>query len=163
MPVTYEPISTQTLGSAQASVTFSSIPSTYTDLFLVFQVQNTGSAQRIDLRFNSDSGTNYSVTRIYGNGTTASSDRFSSASGIDVAYVGTSGWCIATHSIMNYSNTTTYKSLVGRWNSEGNSNYATGVAGLWRSISAITTIDLIPNGVNFASGSKFTLYGIKAA
>jgi hypothetical protein len=163
MPATYEIISTQTLGSAAASVTLSSIPQTYTDLVLVAQMQNTGSAQRIELQFNADTGSNYSVTRIYGNGTTASTDRFSSVSHIDVAFVSTSGFCIANHSIMNYSNTTTYKSLVGRWDSEGNSGYATALVGLWRSTAAITSMVLTPNGVNFATGSKFTLYGIKAA
>jgi len=163
MAVTYEPVNTTTLTSAAASVTFSSIPATYTDLYLVAQMQNTGSLQRIDLRFNSDSGSNYSVTRVYGSGSTAVSDRFANASGIDIAYVATSGWCIANHSIMNYANTTTYKSIVGRWNSEGNSGYTVGLVGLWRSTAAITSIALIPAGVNFASGSTFTLYGIKAA
>lgn len=159
----YEVISTQTLGTAAASVTFSSISQNFTDLHLVTQMQTTGSLQRIDLRFNSDSGSNYSVTRIYGSGSAASSDRFTGASGIDIAYVATSGWCIANHSIMNYANTTTYKSIVGRWNSEGNSGYTAGLAGLWRSTAAITSIALIPLGVNFATGSTFTLYGIKAA
>ena len=159
----YKVISTQTLGSAAASVTFSSIPQTYTDLVLVSQIQNTGSLQRIDLRFNSDSGSNYSITRIYGSGSAVSSDRFTGASGIDIAYVATSGWCIANHSIMNYANTTTYKSIVGRWNSEGNSGYTTALVGLWRNTAAITSMVLTPLGVNFATGSTFALYGIKAA
>ena len=159
----YEVISTQTLGSAAASVTFSSIPQTYTDLVLVSQIQNTGSLQRIDLRFNSDSSSNYSVTRIYGSGSTASSDRFTSASGIDIAYVATSGYCIVNNSIMNYSNTTTFKSIVGRWSSEGNSGYTAALVGLWRNTAAITSMVLTPLGVNFATGSTFTLYGVKAA
>lgn len=160
----YEVISTQTLGSAAATVTFSSIPQTYTDLVLISRMQNTGSQQRIDLRFNSDTGTNYSVTRLYGNGSTVSSDRYTNANdGIDIAFVGTSGFCIASTSIMNYSNTTTNKTLIGRWDSEGNSGYATALVGLWRNTAAITAMVLTPLGVNFATGCIFTLYGIKAA
>ena len=163
MAAPYAIINTQTLGSAAASVTFSSIPQTYTDLVLVAQIQNVTSAQRIELQFNADTGSNYSVTRMYGNGTTALTDRFSSASHIDSAYVSTSGFCIANHSIMNYSNTTTHKSLVGRWDSEGNSGYATALVGLWRNTAAITSMVLTPLGVNFATGCIFTLYGVKAA
>lgn len=164
MPATYEPISTTTLVSTQSTVTFSAISGDYTDLYLVSQMRTSASTERIDLRFNSDSGTNYSVTRIYGNGSTAISDRFPNATGIDIAYVANSGWCIANHSIMNYANTTTFKNVVGRWNSEGNSGYAVGLVGLWRNTAAITSITLIPNsGVSFAAGSIFTLYGIKAA
>jgi hypothetical protein len=162
MPTTYEPIATQTLISTATSVTFSSIPQTYTDLFLVTQMRLTTGPNLIFLRFNGDTGNNYSVTRIYGTGSSALSDRYANQSGIDCAYVRNSDWNIANHSIQNYSNTTTTnKTTVGRW---GDSAYTFAMIGLWRNTSAITSISLTPNASDtFVSGSIFTLYGIKAA
>jgi hypothetical protein len=75
---TYTPIATQTLGSAAASVTFSSIPQGYTDLILVCSpVSTTGSNTFMWIRYNSDTGSNYSLTSMRGNGSTATSFRLS--------------------------------------------------------------------------------------
>jgi hypothetical protein len=74
MAPTYEPIATTTLGTAAASITFSSIPATYTDLRLVV-VAKAVSASTLDVRFNNDSGTNYSKTEISGDGSSAVSFR----------------------------------------------------------------------------------------
>jgi hypothetical protein len=71
---TYESIATQTLGSSSGSITFSSIPSTYTDLVIVFS-GTTAALVAVDIQFNGDTSTNYSRTIISGNGSTASSDR----------------------------------------------------------------------------------------
>jgi hypothetical protein len=76
MPATYEPIATTTLGSAASSITFSSIPATYTDLRLSVTTADAGAtATYLALQFNSDTGANYSRTRITGNGSTATSNR----------------------------------------------------------------------------------------
>jgi hypothetical protein len=74
---TYEAIATQTLGSAAASVTFSSIPGTYTDLVLVVAGTLTTGTENIVMQFNGDTGSNYSVTSLLGDGSTASSFRSS--------------------------------------------------------------------------------------
>jgi len=60
MPSTYTPIATNTLASVSTGVTFSSIPSTYTDLVLVinYRLDGTGTGAAGALRFNSDSGSN---------------------------------------------------------------------------------------------------------
>ena len=171
MAITYEPIATTTLGTAAATVTFSSIPGTYTDLVLVMRVTNSSSGSLAVLTtFNNDTGSNYSVTRVYGNGSTATSDRFSSATAIDAGYMpGSNGTGPGTiiANIMNYSNTTTDKTVLDRWESEAaasGSRYVVAVVGLWRSTSAITEIDLGLNGAgDFTSGSTFTLYGIASA
>lgn len=161
MPVTYDPIATQTLTTATATVTFSSIPQTYTDLVLVAQMRLTNGTQPVMMRFNGDSGTNYSITRIYGSGSSSPSDRYPNQDGIDCAYVSNSNWNIVNHSIQSYSNTTTFKTMLGRWN---DSAYTFAQVGLWRNTSAITTISLTPiAGDTHISGSTFTLYGIKAA
>lgn len=170
MPVTYTPITSNTLTSATAIVTFSSIPSTYTDLVLVCSTKNTSASnQRLQLNFNGDSGTNYSCTRIYGNGSTATSDRFSSDTTADIGFFGgtnTTGYLQSITNIQNYSNTTTFKSILNRWNSQAGASgaqYTVEVVGLWRNTSAINTLGLTFNGSNIAAGSTFTLYGIKAA
>lgn len=161
---TYTPIATQTLGSAAASVTFSSIPSTYTDLVLVTQAIS-ASADDIGIRFNSDSGTNYSQTWLSGNGTSAFSSRYSSSTSIYLDIYGSMGTTLFNNTIvqiMNYSNTTTNKTLLSRANRAGSGVDA--IVGLYRSTSAISTIVLAPtSGVNFSTGSTFSLYGIKAA
>ena len=161
MAATYTPIASITLGAAAASVTFSSIPQTYTDLIVVSQAQLTTGSQLIFLRFNSDSANNYSVTRVYGDGSTATSDRFSTQSGIDSSFVSNSSRTIANINIQNYSNSTTYKTALGRWNSSG---FATLLAGLWRNTNAITSLTLTPNASDtFIAGSTFNLYGILGA
>jgi hypothetical protein len=158
MPNTYEKIATTTLGSATANVTFSSISSTYTDLVIIFQ--GTGvSASTLTYQFNSDTNTNYSDTYMFGDGTVGSG-RHSNESYILGTGVNTSQ-CMQIINIMNYSNTTTYKTTLLRGNANGVGATAAFV-GLWRNTAAITSIRLSLS-TNFASGSTFTLYGIKAA
>lgn len=162
MPVTYEPLATTTLGSAVNTVTFSSISGAYTDLVLVQNGGFTSAAGDVFIRFNSDSGSNYSSTALSGSGSSALSSRESNATRILVDSYGypTTGISTRIIQIMNYSNTTTNKTLLSRAN-----NAATGVdavVGLWRSTAAITSIDLYAWTTNsFSAGSTFSLYGIK--
>jgi hypothetical protein len=159
---TYEAIATNTLGSAAASVTFSSIPSTYTDLVLVVNA-NTAIDTQIRLQFNGDTGSNYSATMIGGDGSSAFTVRVSNEVSMNAAGVGiTSGSTV--FQINNYANTTTYKTSMGRYNL-GSSGYGeVGLKiGLWRSTSAVTSIVLFPTSGNFNTGGTFNLYGIKAA
>jgi len=155
MPLTYTPIATQTLGSAAASVTFSSIPSTYTDLVMVF---NGVADNNVNLRFNSDSGTNYSATRIRGDGSSATSARFANQTSMVGSY--DPGQSISIWQIMNYSNSTTNKSALNRGGGAGTNVEA--YVGLWRNTAAITSVTVIVNG-NFSTNSTFSLYGILAA
>lgn len=165
MPSTYTPIATQTLGSATASVTFSSIPSTYTDLILVINAGSTISAAPW-LRFNGDTGSNYSNTALVGNGSAASSGR---ASNQTVYYYG--GWILgyatsltgnAIINIMNYSNTTTNKTAINRFNVA--SGEVEAVVGLWRNTAAINSITIgLLSTDTYLAGSTFTLYGVKSA
>jgi len=162
MPATYEPIATTTLSTSTATVTFSSISGSYTDLVLVMNTKITVGDQGIRLRFNSDSGTNYSFTYLGGNGSTASSGRQSNKTGMDVGNSDATNFNPTIVHIQNYSNSTTYKTVLGRTSVPALYLYT--YVGLWRSTSAITTIAIDGNsGINFASGSEFTLYGIKAA
>jgi hypothetical protein len=170
MPSTYTPIATQTLGSNVTSITFSSIPSIYTDLILISSCAVTGGANSVYLRFNGDTTSNYSWTYAYGDGTSAASGRGSNAAyGIGAYFVtpsATLGGSINILNVMNYANTTTNKTAIGRSNANG-STYpgAETLVNLWRSTAAISSIALLFNtaGPEFVSGSTFTLYGIKAA
>lgn len=155
---TYFPIANTTLSSAAASYTFSSISGSYTDLVLV--IGGTLSADiSAGIYFNGDTGTNYSTTRMYGNGSSAASSTSGNENKISIT-TGT-GNVISTYiiNIMNYANTTTYKTIIGRAAQDSSSARA----GLWRSTSAITSVTIIANGGNIASGTVLTLYGIAAA
>lgn len=161
---TYVPIATYTIPSAAASYTFTSIPSTYTDLVLITTGGTVSSGQAIYAQFNSDTTTNYSDTVLIGNGSAASSTR-ATLNGVRVLgrFVGTDGTLNAngiTH-IMNYANTTTFKAVLNRCN---NSNGTSASVSLWRATpAAINSITLVGDGPsNILAGSTFTLYGIKA-
>lgn len=161
MPKTYEPIATTTLGSAQTTITFSSIPQTYTDLVLIYSAKYT-SAGSSEMRFNGDTSNNYSLTYLYGNGSAAGSGRNSTQPAIYVDYTGSStNFVLNKVDIMNYTNATTFKTVLIR-TGDVSTQTAAEVA-LWRKTpEAITTISLFYTS-NFAIGSTFTLYGIKAA
>ena len=165
MPATYEPITTTTLSTATASVTFSSISGSYTDLVLVINA-GASALEDIGCRLNSDTGSNYSTTIFAGNGSSPSTGRISNATNIGLtsnAYLPTSVSSAHIVHFMNYSNSTTYKTVLCRGASASSGTEA--IVGLWRNTSAITTIYLYGrnSGYNFLSGSTFTLYGIKAA
>jgi len=162
---TYEAIATQTLGSSVATVTFSSIPSTYTDLVLVINAFASTGAD-IWIRCNGDSGSNYSYTALWGDGTSAASGRGSTLSeGLLTDYYGTPSSAQPNISIVqfnNYSNSTTFKTAISRANRANSGTDA--VVSMWRNTSAITSLTLRFGGSQtFSSGSTFSLYGIKSA
>ena len=157
---TYVPLATNTLSSAQASVTFSSISGAYTDLVLVIS-GNAGSGTSADMRFNSDSATNYSSTHLHGDGSSAGSYRETNSTSLWAgSFYSTSTPTTAIHHIMNYSNTTTYKTSLSRVNYTIAFTYAT--VGLWRSTAAVTSVTL-STSATFNTGSTFQLFGIAAA
>jgi hypothetical protein len=162
MTATYDKIATQTLGSSAATVTFSSIGATYTDLVLIVSATQTPatSANSGFIQLNSDTGSNYSLTNIYGNGSAAGSGRYTSATSMtNMIFQNVVGTTIMQ--FQNYSNTTTNKTVLTRANMSSGAVEAS--VGLWRSTTAINRIDLKLNASqSFATGSTFTLYGIKA-
>jgi hypothetical protein len=163
MTVTYEAIASTTLGSAASSYTFSSIPSTYTDLILIYNTQNNTSPSNVGFQFNADTASNYSSTFVKGNGSTASSGRNSNSTlgFLGVAYSTSGVFDPGIVSIQNYANATTYKSWIVRYGNAGSEGTAARV-GLWRSTAAITSIKVLPDANSFSTGSTFSLYGIKA-
>lgn len=156
---TYVALATQTVGSAVSSVTFSSIPQGYTDLVLVMKGDLTGTGA-VYVQFNGDTASNYSSTYIQGQSGTASSGRDSALYlfGLLTQYYGPN---VGIANIMNYSNSTTYKTVLSRANDTATVNAN---VGLWRGTpAAITSLTLKTSANNFAVGSTFTIYGIAAA
>lgn len=164
MPATYEKIATTTLGSASATITFSSISSAYTDLVLVF-VGSGASGGRYRLRFNGDTATNYSSTIISGDGTTAGSTRYTSLDGIESGYnIGTTNRTFISCDIFSYAGSTNKIALLTYSNDQNGSGQTQRTVGLWRNTAAITSVGLdIIGGINFTTGTTATLYGILKA
>lgn len=160
---TYTPIATTTLASAQSSITFSSISGSYTDLILVLNPIVTA-ATTFAIRYNNVStGTPYSVTILGGNGTTASSARQTAQNEIRISYNSTSRTTNNGNilvNVMNYANTTTYKTCLSRANVA--SDGVDAIVGLWQSTAAINRIDIIPvsGGTIINTGTVATLYGV---
>ena len=171
MATTYEKIATTTLGSAAASIDFTSIGSGYTDLRIVASLKGEGtgytdSPSRIS--FNSDlGGTTYSQTYLRGNGASASSARQNNypymvgyQSGSQAGTQPTFYTC----DVFSYAGST-YKTCLTAISSDLNgSGYVYNYVNLWQNTAAITSISLSsPNGDNLATGSTATLYGILKA
>jgi hypothetical protein len=170
----YDSIATTTVGSGgAASVTFSSIPATYTHLELRSINKNTGtsaSPQNANnlIRFNSDTGSNYASHNIYGTGSAAAVEANTTQTSIlggkggnlnasYTLYVGSQ-----VTSILDYANTNKYKTvrtLTGAdFNGSGQIFFA---SGLWMNTNAITSITITNDAGNLAEYSSFALYGIK--
>jgi hypothetical protein len=165
--LTYTPIATQTLGSNTPSVSFNSIPQTYTDLVLVSSYQMSGGSAGYDLciQVNGDTGTNYSDTWVSstGSGTPPSGRNINTNKFLLDAYgypATSTSYTANVTTFLNYSNTTTYKTSLTR----ANSTYGTdAMVNLWRNTAAISSMLLFMSSNNLAAGSTFTLYGISAA
>lgn len=156
---TYVALDKVTVGSATSTVTFSSIPQGYTDLRIIANIQDSNGYGLI--RINSDTGSNYSRTSIYGDGSSAVSERTTSQTSAYYQSSG-SGFWYSDFNFMNYSNTTTNKTILCRNGFASASTWAQ--VNLWRSTAAITSISFISASSNtIAVGSTFSLYGIAAA
>jgi hypothetical protein len=170
MPSTYTLISSNVLSTTAASVTFSAIPSTYTDLVLSISARSdyAGANDQIKLQLNTDTSTNYSMTRLYGDGANAASTANSNQSPTFLGYFSGGGSTsntfgstsiylpsyavsqnkpISVHSVMETNATTAFMNVT---------------ASLWRNTAAVNQIVMTTlNAANFVSGSSFYLYGIK--
>ena len=169
MATTYEAIATVTVGSGgAATIDFTSIPATYTDLcfLLSFRAANSGSAGYdfyADMSFNGSTST-ATFRRLAGYITTVASDtgtRLYAAS-----FLGNTGTANTFGNgqvyIPNYASSN-YKSYGSESAAETNStnNYLDMTAGLWSNTAALTSVTFTPSAGNFAQYSSATLYGIK--
>jgi hypothetical protein len=165
MPTTYDKIATTTLSSA-GTITFSSIPATYTDLRIVLVSKSVSSGANVQFRFNGDTGTNYSFTYLRGDGTSASSYRETNNTfGYLADQSSSTQPNMGTLDIFSYAGST-FKTALATYSDDRNgSGYVFALVNLWRSTSAITSVSLSPSnfGGNFQAGTTATLYGILKA
>jgi hypothetical protein len=169
MPNTYTELLKTTVGTATSSVTLDLTGiSGYTDLVIVASILPSVSTNQPYIQFNADTGTgttNYSTTSLRGDGSSAASGRHTNQFGwfpVPGPGIGTNGnpepWLI---NIMNYANTTTFKSGLSRFNNAA--SIVSANAHLWRSTAAITSITITMESGNFNTNSTFSLYGIANA
>ena len=168
MAATYEPIATTTLVSSSASFTFSSIPGTYTDIRLVIvPITGTTSDDNFVLRFNGDTTGNtlYSMTKLSGNGTTASSSRIGNDEwwNLIVGRGVSSTPTLQTVDLFSYAGSTFKTGLITGQADNNGSGTVVRQVGLYRSTSAITQITVSTLSNNLVAGTTATLYGIKNA
>jgi len=165
---TYTLISSNVLASSAASVTFSSIPATYTDLVVKVSSRNTTSSVDITMGFNGVT-TGYSDVILYGSGSAA-------ASGVDNVLAGVTGLLNngSTYTASTFSNSeayipnyisSNYKPVSLNAVTENNATVAYSYlgAGLWSNTSSITSILIKPTSGSFVANSSFYLYGISNA
>jgi len=165
----YESIATVSVGSGGTStISFTSIPSTYKHLEIrgIGQI-NTGTEYAL-VRFNSDSGANYSIHFLSGNGSAASAGAATSANQAAMFYgmgmpstANTFGAGVCT--ILDYADTNKYKTVrsLDGFDANGSGGIEL-VSSSWRNTAAITSISLTPNSSKtFTQYSQFALYGIK--
>jgi hypothetical protein len=172
MPNTYTLISSNVLSSSAVSVTFSAIPSTYTDLVVRIsgRTDAAGVVSSGYIQMNSVTST-YSYTLVRGDGASATSSNDSASyagfylGGIDGG--GATSSTFSTHEIYIPSYTVSQKKPVSQISSmETNATtaYTFAVAGLCSSTAAISSLTINLNGgVNFVSGSSFYLYGLRSS
>ena len=149
---TYDLLDSTTLGTAAASVTFSSIDQSYGDLILVFR-GSAASDDYLGLQFNSDTTSSYSVVRAYN----TLSGTFNAIYGL----IGSGDGSIDNLQIvqiMDYSATDKHKTFLSRSNNTG---YVAMHAGRWANTSAITSVKIMTGlGANYVAGSTFQLFGV---
>jgi hypothetical protein len=167
----FESIATTTVGGGgAATITFSSIPSTYTHLQIraLTRGSQATASNLWTVRFNSDTGNNYYGTHlVYGNGSSAGVYVNSQANLMywaDLVGSSTSANIFATSvtDILDYANTNknkTVRTLYG-WDANGSGTMAL-ASSLWMSISAVNSITIFPQSGDFSQYSSFALYGIK--
>lgn len=160
----YESIATATVGSGgSSSISFSSIPSTYTHLQIRLMTLTSGVNTDIIMRFNGDTGNNYSQHYLYGTGASAASGGAASTSYAPAGIQGgTSAPSGAICDILDYKNTSKYKTTrVLTGDDQNGSGYLFFYSSAWLNTSAISSITITPGAGVFNQYCHFALYGVK--
>lgn len=158
-------LATTTLGSAQSTVTFSNIAGTYRDLVLAFN-GSFAVAGNYNLRFNSDTGSNYGYVVAQGNNdNSARSTTLNAITAMPVWEANNFDANTMFNSYVNifdYAVTDKHKVVISRTSGiVVGSNLPAMACGRWASTSAITSVSVV-GSQNFNIGSIFTLYGVSS-
>ena len=162
----YFSIATNTLSTTASSITFSSIPSTYTHLQIRVLARSGASADDFRFQLNGDTGANYSRHGLYGTGSAAAANGVASSGVGNLGVIDNTAsvFSVAVVDILDYTNTnkyTTVRSLNG-YDANG-SGYVFFASTAWMNTAAVTSITLFPSSSSFQQYSSFALYGIKGA
>jgi hypothetical protein len=170
MPNTYTLIASSTLTSPAASIDFTSIPATFTDLLVMVYRRSTSNVLDDAIRFNNDSSSVYSFTQMQsgassgGVGTARNANGSGSRAGGQEPNIYTANtFNSSSIYIPNYLSSN-FKQFIADGANENKSttNYAWFHAGLWRNTAAINRITLLQEpGGTMETGTSATLYGIK--
>lgn len=166
----YESIQTVTVGTAQASIAFTSIPSTYKHLQLRIIWFQASTDQSLYITYNGVStGTSYAAHALAGNGSAASAGGSSSLAKWETFYDGNNAGSatyekVGVLDILDYANTNKYKTSRLLWGADYNGSGQIQLAScLFQSTNAISSITFTPFSTNFAANTRIALYGIKGA
>jgi hypothetical protein len=164
----YDSIATTTVGSGgTSSITFSSIPSTYTHLQIRTMCLTSASATDVKAQFNGDTGSNYALHLFWGNGSAASAGAYTAQTYAvaGITSITTANPAVGVVDILDYANTnknTTVRTLTGS-DTNGVGGFIFLESGLWLNTAAITSVTISPFSGTFNQYSSFALYGIKGA
>lgn len=165
---TYTFIGATTVATAASTITFSSIPGTYTDFILTGFARQNAQLDSPYVQMNGDSGANYNENWIVGLNTTVTESLYNGTNGLGMGYGGQgyAPWqefgANQIH-VMGYSDAAKYKSTTSYG---GSANSGSGVeyhSTMWKSIAAITSITCKMNTGPWVVGSVIALHGILAA
>jgi hypothetical protein len=172
----YESIASATGTGSSGTITFSSIPSTYTSL----QIRGITKGSTVSngmvsstIRLNNDSGSNYAYHALYGNATTVTAQGLATQPEGAIYYNSVLSGASVTNMVgafildlHDYASTSRYKTIRsfsgGDLNGNGTS-YVGLTSSLWQSTSAVNSISIISLGGNWTTQTQFALYGIKGA
>jgi len=167
---TYIKIASNTVGAGgAATVTFSSIPSTYTDLVLLASTRGTVAEDGFSVRINNDSATNYSFLQMNGNGSTVASTSGTTSNALVGGRQPESGYTANTFGsnqfyFPNYAGNKYKNVSVDAVNENNATTVRTQITSdLYPQTTAISRLDAFPGSGSFAQYSTFTLYGVSNA
>ena len=169
LATSYNSISTVTVSSPVSSISFTSIPATFTHLQIRGIASNTANINEgYRFRFNSDTAGNYSAHRAIGDGTSIAAD-----GNANISYAGEASstnspvpqtFSTLVYDVLDYTNTNKYKTVRALSGKDTNGGgKMTILSGNWRDTAAITSITIFTIDANFAQYTQFALYGIKGA
>ena len=162
----YESIASISGNGSSATISFTSIPSTFKHLQVRWMGKSTSTGTSTNLQFNGvTSSGSYATHSVYGNGSITGAEAFANNSSVSGGYLTAStdtGFGVAVLDILDYTNTsknTTLRGLTGRDNN--GSGIVALISGVWLDTAAVNRIDITVNAGNWATTSRFALYGIK--
>jgi hypothetical protein len=154
-----------TLTGSQASISFTGFASSFRDLYIVATGNTPGNNAYYQVRYNGDTGANYSIQQQYGAGSAAAGGYQAfgltsitpTGSGSNTE-LGSTTLALFALDIFDYSQTNKRKVAISRSSSSGNA--INSWIGTWHNTAAITSISVFPSAGSFAAGNTFTLYGV---